>query len=348
MRIFRLAMMMSLLCLAPVHAADAPDTGWKLEGTGALQYEVGTEPAGSADRHGAFIRSRSDVAIGARLVQRLPAQAYAGKRVRLSASLKTEGADGGVLVVSVNKEAGTTDTRPTTYLYGTSDWKNYSAVIDVPAEATTVLIGFGLNGRGTLWADNIGIQAVGTDVPVTPRHYPWVHTGGLELSNYDFGVTPQENGKDMLFLKSRSKYAANGFTGLQQCLAARDYIGKRVRFAGRLKTTDASDEIGRGAAIYVRVDGSGKSQSFANMGVYPLRGTNNWRQQSAALDVRDGATNICYGLTLSGGLGEVTLDGAALEIVGNDVPVTAVVDTSGTTTTYRSGGASRFDARSDH
>jgi len=348
MRIFRYALMMSLLWLGPVCAADAPDTGWKLEGAGAVQYEVGTEPAGSPDRHGAFIRSRNDVAIGAQLVQRLPAQPYAGKRVRLSAALKTEGADGGVLAIRVIGDAGVAAARPVNYLYGSNDWKNYSVVVDVPANATIVEIGFGLAGRGALWADTIGIQAVSADVPLTPRYYPWGHTGGLELSDYDFGVTPQAGGKDALFLKSRSKNAANGFTGLQQCVPAKDYIGKRVRFAGRLKTMDVSDQIGRGGAIYMRVDGSGKAQRFANMGVSPLRGTTSFRQQSAALDVRDGATSICYGLTLSGGLGEVTLDGAALEIVGTDVSVTEVVDTSGTTATYRSGGASRFDARSDH
>jgi len=339
MRIFRYAMMMSLLCLGPVRAADAPQSGWKLEGNGALQYEVGSEPAGSPDRRGAFIRARSDLAGGAQLVQRLPAQAYAGKRVRLSASLKTEGADGGVLSIDVSRDATSIDTRPTAYIYGSNDWENYSAVIDVPADATTVRIGFGLRGRGTLWADNIGIQPVSAEVPLTPMHYPWTRTGTLEPHDFEYGAGPQVGGKDSLYIMSRVKMPvpANGFIGLQQCVPAKDFIGKRVRFAGQLRTLDATSGRDLGANFYMRVDGTGKSLGFTNAGVRPLKETSDWARQSAVLDVPAGSVRVCYGLVFSGNQGEAQADGLGLEVVGTDVALTTSYE--GSPTVFRANGA---------
>jgi len=337
MRIFRYAMMLSILCLGPVRAADAPQAGWKLEGNGAAQYEVGSEPAGSPDRHGAFLRARSDLAPGAQLVQRLPAQAYAGKRVRLSAALKTEGADGAVLAIDVSRDAVTIDTRPTAYIYGTNDWKNYSAVIDVPADATTVRIGFGLRGRGTLWADNIGIQPVSAEVSLTPMHYAWGRTGTFEPHDFEYGATPQEDGKDALYIKSRANVPANGFIGLQQCVPARDYLGKRVRFAGRIKTVNATSGRDLGANFYMRVDGTGKSLGFTNAGVRPVKGTSDWERQSAVLDVPAGSIRVCYGLVFSGNQGEAQADSVALEVVGTDVAVTSSYE--GAPVIFRANGA---------
>lgn len=346
MRILRTAMTMSMLCLAPVHAADAPDTGWKLEGSGALQYEVGTEPAGTPDRHGAFLRARSDLASGAQLVQRLPAQPYAGRRVRLSASIKTEGADGGVLSIDVSKDTATIDVRPTTYIYGTNDWKTYDAVIDVPADATTVRIGFGLRGRGTMWADTIGIQAVSATVPLTPVHYPWSRTGTLEPHDFEYGATPQDGGRDALYIKSRANVPANGFIGLQQCVPAKDYLGKRVRFAGRLRTLDATSGRDLGATFYMRVDGTGKVPGFTNSGFRPLKETSDWERRSAVLDVPAGSIRVCYGLTFSGNQGEAQADGVGLEVVGTDVAVTSSYD--GSPVYFRAnqaGGMGRIEGR---
>jgi hypothetical protein len=49
----------------------------------------------------------------------------------------------------------------------TQDWAEHSLVLDVPQEAATVSFGFTLVGSGQVWADDLSLEEVGPEVPVT-------------------------------------------------------------------------------------------------------------------------------------------------------------------------------------
>jgi hypothetical protein len=50
---------------------------------------------------------------------------------------------------------------------GTSDWKKHEIVLDVPETSATIIFGFGMNGKGQVWADDFQFEVVGQDVPTT-------------------------------------------------------------------------------------------------------------------------------------------------------------------------------------
>lgn len=103
---------------------------------------------------------------------------YAGKRVRLTAQVKTAGTDGwGGLVISQGfnplpflafSEAYATT--PPLGAAGCPDWCEVSVVADVPADSEhggVVNVGLALVGSGQAWARSLRLEPVGSDVPVT-------------------------------------------------------------------------------------------------------------------------------------------------------------------------------------
>ena len=90
---------------------------------------------------------------------------YLGTRIRLTAWLKCEGVTSrSGLSLQVNGPAfrqiandGQAGRRP---LLGTMDWKKYEAVADVPANAQSIFTGLLLNGKGTIWIDDVQTEVV--------------------------------------------------------------------------------------------------------------------------------------------------------------------------------------------
>ena len=50
---------------------------------------------------------------------------------------------------------------------GTTEWKKYDVVLDVPDEAEEITFGYLVAGKGRGWVDDIAFEAVGKDVPTT-------------------------------------------------------------------------------------------------------------------------------------------------------------------------------------
>jgi hypothetical protein len=112
--------------------------------------------------------------------------------------------------------------------------------------------------------------------------------------------------------------ASDGFGSLSQIIRADDYRGKRLRFSAYVKTRDVA---GRGAGLWMRVDGNGGTTGFDNMQSRPLLGNADWTRVSVVLDVPVEAEGILFGLILASG-GEAWIDDASLEVVGTDVAST--------------------------
>jgi erythromycin esterase len=104
------------------------------------------------------------------LGQAVQAKAYRGKRLRLSAFVKTDGAaEGAALWMRVDGKGATLafDNMDDRRVKGTKDWAKYEVVLDVPEKATAITFGLLLKGNGQVWLDDVALEAVGKDVKTT-------------------------------------------------------------------------------------------------------------------------------------------------------------------------------------
>jgi len=156
------------------------------------------------------------------------------------------------------------------------------------------------------------VLALNADVP-----RGW-YLAGNKPAEYEAGVDPGQTnrGHDSAFLKSK-RPSADGFGTLMQGINAEQYKGNTVRLSALVK----SEEVTGWAGLWMRVDKGTESLAFDNMQKRPIIGTTGWQRYYVVLDVPKDATNIAFGILLSGP-GQVWLNNTKFEIVGLDVPAT--------------------------
>lgn len=93
---------------------------------------------------------------------------YRGKRMRMTAQMKTEAATsgGGWLWLRFNDGATGMCNMDERLVKGTNDFAPVSCVLDVPTDTEWFAFGFGLSGSGKVWLSTVTFEAVGTDVPI--------------------------------------------------------------------------------------------------------------------------------------------------------------------------------------
>jgi ketosteroid isomerase-like protein len=103
------------------------------------------------------------------LDQIISATEYRGKRLRLTGWIKTADANRAGLWLNVDSDRRLLgfDNMWNRAVRGDTDWKQYSAVLDVPNEAVNIRFGAVLYGRGQVWADDLRLEVVDTKTPVT-------------------------------------------------------------------------------------------------------------------------------------------------------------------------------------
>ena len=187
--------MMTLAASAlALHAATA--SGWSFAGN-PREYDSAVDPNTLYNgKPSTYIKSKEPVkatALGS-IVQEVKVTPYIGKRIRLSANLKSEGVrEWGGLWMRVDdanrpqrgfpSSVGFDDMHDRS-VKGTTEWQNYSIVLDVPAGATGIYVGLALIGPGTLWMNGNKVEVVGPEVPVTakPLNQPPLEKGPKNLS----------------------------------------------------------------------------------------------------------------------------------------------------------------------
>jgi len=162
----------------PAQSSDLP-SGWIRAGDHPAEYEMGMDPkGGKSGKACAFIRGRAADPQGfGTLMQMFDAGEYVGKRLRLSASVKSAGITkwaGLWMRVDGAKAPGSQmpallgfDNMQSRPITGTADWTAHAIVLDVPPEARGIAFGILLSGPGQAWMDDLRLEPVGTDVPVT-------------------------------------------------------------------------------------------------------------------------------------------------------------------------------------
>jgi erythromycin esterase len=107
-----------------------------------------------------------------RITQRVRADDYRGRRVRLIAKLRadTVGGAGAGPFLSIdgpNSAVLASDDFSNRPILGTSDWRDYEIAIDVPSDAVSLTLGAALRGVGTVRVDDFRLEVVDATIPVT-------------------------------------------------------------------------------------------------------------------------------------------------------------------------------------
>jgi hypothetical protein len=142
--------------------------GWDAHEMVPHEYRVGTDhQVVHSGKASLFMRSLVAEPAGAAVVsQWFAAEAYRGRRVRMSAFLRSERlAQDAELWLGVNAPAGTEGERVA--VRDTTAWKEYEVVMEVPADAGRIGFWLTIRGTGTLWADDFRFERVSSGVPLT-------------------------------------------------------------------------------------------------------------------------------------------------------------------------------------
>jgi hypothetical protein len=322
--------------------------GWDQPGTlphsGGEGYEVTADPdvahGGKSSGRIRLVNERTH-SFGT-LTQAVAADDWRGKRLRLSGWLRSAGVTSGSggLWLRVDPDLGF-DNMNDRGVRGTTGWSRYEVVLDVPQEATEIAFGALLSGNGTLWVDDLGLEAVGKEVPTTnPRAHATAAPINLDFegeagpaggpsgwsgrsdTGYERAVDHQvaHGGKSSGRLRAKGKgLSEDDFATFTQGLAPEAWRGKRVRLSGWLRSENVNTGWG---GLWMRVDGPrSQTLAFDNMYRRGVHGTTEWRAYAVVLDVPDAATGIAFGALLSGD-GTLWVDDLTFEVVGKDIPTT--------------------------
>ena len=171
-------MLIALLSvLTAIGQSSDPPAGWILAGSSPADYITRTDPQEHhTGRSSGHLRSRSEAAqegdkFGT-LMQSFKADAYLGKRIRLSAHVKVRDVlDWAGLWMRIDgpkNEVLGFDNMQDRPLRGTlTGWNPVFVVLDVPNNAGDIAFGILVAGHGETWIDDVTLEVVDTSVPVT-------------------------------------------------------------------------------------------------------------------------------------------------------------------------------------
>lgn len=135
----------------------------------------------------------------------------------------------------------------------------------------------------------------------------------------DYAVVLLEEDRRATAVLRAKTLSPRGFGTLMQAFEPEGLRGRRVRLAGFAR----AEEVRGWAGLWMRVDGPrGEVLGFDNMRSRALQGTTARASHAVVLYVPDDAAVVAFGVLLDGA-GAVAVDGLSVEVVGDEVPVTA-------------------------
>jgi hypothetical protein len=173
MTLLRAALATSIISLGfGVAMAELP-AGWEPAGRAPGDYDFSRDASTSQSGHySALIEPKPGVTPAGfgTLMQTIDADKYRGKRVRFSGYLKTSNATRAQLWMRIDgpsKQLLALDNMDDRPVIGTTDWKRYDIVLDVPWNSADIAFGFLLEAPGKVWGDSFKLEKVDESVPVT-------------------------------------------------------------------------------------------------------------------------------------------------------------------------------------
>lgn len=167
----------ALLGATNAFAQDGLPIGWMKTGGKPTNYDLTLDT--SVQHHGQasvclqFVGKQPDGNVV--LMQNFKPEAYRGKRLRMSAWVKTEKADDRAQLwmrLDAPKSSPGFDNMNGRRITGITDWKRYEIVLDVPNETINIAFGAMSFGMGRVWLDDFAFEVVGNDVTVTDMNTP--------------------------------------------------------------------------------------------------------------------------------------------------------------------------------
>lgn len=146
---------------------------------------------------------------------------------------------------------------------------------------------------------------------------------GSDPDKYEMGLDNSvfKDGTSAAFIQSTAN-KIKGFGTLMQTCSANDYLGKKVKMTGYIKSENVDDWAG----LWLRVDGKKgtKSLSFDNMQDRPIKGTTDWTKCEIILNVPESSTTLNFGALLSG-TGKIWFDKIEFEEAPSDIKTTSEI-----------------------
>jgi hypothetical protein len=283
---------------------------------------------------------------------RIPADYFRGKRVRLTAYVRTawQPLIQPPLAASLYMEVpGTLDGRPTDpaipmssdgllpgEMFG-GDWTKRTIVLDIPTQADYLLLGLKVGGNGTAWLDDAKLELVGSDVPTTDRAgkktldnldfeqglISWLKGRGTEISLDVPDPTSIGTSRDAAHsgqFGAYIRYGQSNANGLHYpTIYGQLYRDKTVRVSAYMNV----DKAPEGALLYVEAfyldpKGAAGPVEYATARALPAaygRAPSGWQRIAVTLDIPDRTLGMTFGILLDSE-GEVWLDDVKLEVVG--------------------------------
>ena len=110
---------------------------------------------------------------------------YAGKKITLVGYVKTENVTEGYAGLWMRIDPSVAfDNMSSRGIKGTTDWKKYEIVLDVPTNASNLAYGALLNGTGQIWFSNLKFEIVDNSVPNSDKGKNWMPL--TEPTNLEF------------------------------------------------------------------------------------------------------------------------------------------------------------------
>ncbi|MGA2440310.1 MAG: sigma-70 family RNA polymerase sigma factor [Tepidisphaeraceae bacterium] len=239
-----------------------------------------------------------------------------GKRIRVSAWLKSADVRnwGGIEVTVMGADGkimGEDDMgdRP---IHGTTDWAQYQVVLDVPQAAQQILIcAPHLYGAGEFWSDDVRVEAVGLDTPLTGDQgwIKWSVISPQYAANLDPQV--QRDGHPTLCISSKTAPHTAYVVYNHEERFPDKYLGHRIRISAWIK----SRNVGGPSGLWVRI----LAGNFRKIGQdnqasrRPVVGTMDWKHYTATADIPLSAKCIEWGYVMRGH-GEMWVDDFQCEL----------------------------------
>jgi len=149
---------------------------WFVAGDQPRSYIMGTDSSiTKSGDYSATIKSLDNKIDGfGTLMQQSSPDKFIGKRIKMTGYIKSENVTKWAgLWVRVDVDTvwvsfdNTHDGKMDRSVKGTTDWKKYDIILDVPANATKISYGALLSGTGQIWFDNLTFEIVDKTVEAT-------------------------------------------------------------------------------------------------------------------------------------------------------------------------------------
>jgi hypothetical protein len=151
-------------------AAAAATDGWYLS-TGMMgtrmEYGTGAVP-GMSGQQAVYLKSQTGKPSRGVLKRSIALEAWRGQRLRVTLRLKNDGAALGIAGLQIANSNETGVAAQTQKNAPGGAWQVHQFVLDVPENARNLNLNVSLAGKGAVWVDALGLEAVAKDVPLTP------------------------------------------------------------------------------------------------------------------------------------------------------------------------------------